>query len=199
MPATQEHAPDGEGGEADGPSWRDRPIDLVDIGRVLGQSARVDRLVDVASVRMCRDDLTVLEEALSYSRAILQADVALLAQGDAPAAAEPEELARELARMLAESPAEDLLSQTHLQDDADPEFDEGLFVRTEHLLAVHQEMARVDLSSPAATSRLRARIEEQLAILTERQATIEARLQQTRAVIIRRYREGLDTATDKPA
>jgi hypothetical protein len=200
MPATHEHAPDDDGSdEGDGPSWRDRPIDLVDIGRILGQSARVDRLVDVASVRMCRDDLTLVEEALTYSRAILQADVAILAQDEAPAAAEPQDLAQELARVLAASPGTDPLSEPHNSGDADPDFDEGLFVRTEHLLAVHREMARVDLSSPAATFRLRAEIEEQLAMLTERQATVEARLQQTRAVIIRRYREGLAPATDKPA
>jgi hypothetical protein len=197
MPATHEHAPDDGSDEADGPSWRDRPVDLVDIGRVLGESARVERLVDVATVRLCRDDLTLLEEALRYARAILQADVAILSQGDTPAAVEPRNLAQQLARVLAEGPGEDPVSGALHAEDPDPEFDEGLFVRADHLLAPHREMARVDLSSPSATFRLRAEIEEQLGILTERQAAVEARLQQTRAVIIRRYREGL--ATDKPA
>jgi hypothetical protein len=184
--------------EVTDPSWRDRPIDLVDIGRVLGESAKVERLVDVATVRMCRDDLTLLQEALSYALTVLQADVALLSKGGAPAAAEPQDLATELARVLAESPEADPILGLG-DEDSDPDFDEGLFVRADHLLALHREMARVDLSSPAATFRLRTAIEEQLAILTERQATIEARLQQTRAVIIRRYREGLASATDKPA
>jgi hypothetical protein len=51
-------------------------------------------------------------------------------------------------------------------------------------------MARVDLSSAVATAGVRALLEEQLGLLTERQAAVEARLQQIRAVIIRRYREG---------
>ena len=59
-------------------------------------------------------------------------------------------------------------------------------------------MARVDLSSAVATAGVRALIEDQLALLTERQAAVEARLQQIRAVIIRRYREGV-AAHDRPA
>jgi hypothetical protein len=199
LPSTHEHAPGDGGDEAESPSWRDRPITLVDIGRVLGESARVDRLVDLATVRMCRDDLTLLQEALSYARAILQADVAILSQGDPPGAVEPRDLAEELAGVLAQSPPEDPPADPGRDHDDDPEFDEGLFVRTDHLLAPHRQMALVNLSSPVATFRLRGLIEEQLAILTDRQAAIEARLQQIRAVIIRRYRAGLASATDKPA
>ena len=79
------------------------------------------------------------------------------------------------------------------------DIDEGLFARTDHLLAAHREMARVDLSSTAATTRVRLLVEEQLAILTERQAAVEARLQQIRAVIIRRYRLAAAPARDRPA
>ena len=52
-------------------------------------------------------------------------------------------------------------------------------------------MARVDLTSSAARGRVLEPIEEQLALLTERQAAVEARLQQIRSVIFRRYREGV--------
>ena len=57
----------------------------------------------------------------------------------------------------------------------------------------------MDLSSAAATGRVRVLVEEQLEILTERQAAVEARLQQIRAVIIRRYRLAADPARDRPA
>ncbi len=39
-------------------------------------------------------------------------------------------------------------------------------------------------------------VEEQLTVLTERQAAVEARLQQIRAVIIRRYRDDEAPAHD---
>ena len=83
--------------------------------------------------------------------------------------------------------------------DADPDIDEGLFIRTDHLLAAHREMARVDLASSAARIRVLELVEEQLAMLTERQAAVEARLQQIRAVIFRRYRDGVASAQDQPA
>jgi hypothetical protein len=79
------------------------------------------------------------------------------------------------------------------------DIDEGLFVRTDHLLAPHREMALLDLASPAARGRVLELIEEQLALLTERQAAVEARLQQIRSVVFRRYREGVESAHDQPA
>ena len=57
--------------------------------------------------------------------------------------------------------------------DPDPDIDEGLFIRTDHLLVAHREMARVDLASSAARIRVLELVEEQLAMLTERQAAVE--------------------------
>jgi hypothetical protein len=59
-------------------------------------------------------------------------------------------------------------------------------------------LARVDRSSAAAADAL-VQVEEQLAILTERHATVEARLQQIRLVILRRYRQEAASARDQPA
>ncbi len=67
------------------------------------------------------------------------------------------------------------------------------------MLAAHREMAGVNLSSPAAATRLQALLEDQLAILTERQAAVEARLQQIRALIIRRYRDAASAVRDQSA
>jgi hypothetical protein len=60
-------------------------------------------------------------------------------------------------------------------------------------------MARVDLTSPAARTRTLESVEEQLAMLTERQAAVEARLQQIRAVIFRRYRDAAAPAHNQTA
>ena len=76
---------------------------------------------------------------------------------------------------------------------------EDLFSRTDQLLSAHQEMAVVDLSSPFDVAGSLAVIEEQLTALTERQEAVEARLQQIRAAVIRRYEEGEASARDQPA
>jgi hypothetical protein len=177
-------------------SLRVQPINLVDIGRVLGESAKVERLGDIP-VRAWRDDLTVIRDSLSYARAVLAADVAILTESG-QSATETQRVVDDLPGVLAavdpdpEWPDQDVL-------DPDPDIDEGLFVRTDHLLAAHREMARVDLTSPAARGRLLELVEQQLALLTERQAAVEARLQQIRAVIFRRYRDAAAPAHDQTA
>jgi hypothetical protein len=175
-----------------------QPIDLVDIGRVLGESAKAERLGDIP-VRAWRDDLTVIRDSLSYARAVLAADVAILTESGPSATTETQQrVVDDLPGTLAavdpdpEWPDQDVLGP-------DPDIDEGLFVRTDHLLATHREMARVDLTSPAAKARLVELVEQQLAMLTERQAAVEARLQQIRAVIFRRYRDAAAPAHDQTA
>jgi hypothetical protein len=178
-------------------SLQDRPLNLVDIARVLGGSAGVDRLDDVP-IRAWRDDLTVIRDALSYARGILAADVAILTEAGLPRVAERLEIVDHLPGVLVSRAPE----TERLEREAsgfDPDIDEGLFVRTDHLLAPHREMARVDLSSLAARARVLEMVEEQLAMLTERQAAVEARLQQIRAVIIRRYRDAVVSAHDQTA
>jgi hypothetical protein len=196
VPAASAHTYPDETDEAGDLSLRLQPIDLVDIARVLGASAKVERLGDIP-VRAWRDDLTVIRDSLSYARAVLAADVAILTESG-PAATETQRVVDDLPGVLAtvspdpEWPEQDVV-------DPDPDIDEGLFVRTDHLLAPHREMARFHLASPAARGRLLELVEEQLAMLTERQAAVEARLQQIRAVIFRRYRDAAATAQDQTA
>ena len=119
--------------------------------RVLGESAKAERLGDIP-IRAWRDDLTIIRDSLSYVRAILAADVAILTEAGSSATPESPRVADQLAGVLAavtpdpQWPDQDVL-------DPDPDIDEGLFVRTDHLLAAHREMARVDLTSSAARSR----------------------------------------------
>ena len=136
-----------------------------------------------------RDDLTLIRDSLSYATAILAADVAILSDaGTQGTTAGPDIVTSSRAGSLGSRRGPMACRGLDDLDDLDVDIDEGLFARTDHLLAAHREMARVDLSSAAATAGARALVEEQLAILTERHAAVEARLQQIRAVIIRRYR-----------
>ncbi len=208
MSATRAPVPGNGGDNAAELSLQDRPIDLVDIGRVLGASAHVERLGAAAPIRAWRDDLTLIEEALSYARAVLTADVAILANAGSPSPSEPESIIDELSSVLADGLREERWAEPEGEGDDlglddlgldDLGLDESLFIRTDHLLAAHQEMARVNLSSPAAAARVQERVEEQLAILTERQAAVEARLQQISAVIIRRYQIAAEPVRDQPA
>lgn len=207
MTATpRSHAHGNEGDPVGEPPLRDRPIDLVDIGRALGASANLERLGDGA-IRAWRDDLTLIRESLAYARTVLAGDVAILSQSGPPGGSEPETVVDELSRMLAAVPEELQRSEPEPREgdifdpsfEDDLAFDDGLFLRADHLLAAHQEMARVNLSSAAAAARVLDLVEEQLAILSEREAAVDARLQQIRAVIIRRYRIAAAPVHDQPA
>ncbi len=197
MPPTDAHAnSDHEAGF----SLRERPIDLIDIARALGESSNIERL-DGAAIRAWRDDLTLIRESLSYALTILAADVAILSQTRSEATTAGPDVDDDLPGSLPLSRDEEQWSAEDLEnlEDLEVAFDEGLFARTDQLLRAHREMARVDLSSAAATAGALALVEEQLAILTERHAAVEARLQQIRAVIIRRYRQAAAPARDRPA
>ena len=191
---------DADGDGAAGLSLRDRPIDLIDIARALGESSNIERLGG-AAIRAWRDDLTLIQESLSYARTILTADVAILSHTRSEGRTAGRALVEELPGRLSSSPSEDQWSADDLEDleDLEVAFDEGLFARSDQLLSPHREMARVDLSSTAATAGALALVEAQLAILTERHAAVDARLQQIRAVIIRRYRQAAAPARDRPA
>jgi hypothetical protein len=200
VPAASAHTYRDEPGEADKAgelSLHMQPIDLVDIGQVLGESAKAERLGDIP-IRAWRDDLTVIRDSLSYARAVLAADVAILTESGPATATETQRVVDDLPGVLAAvSPDPQWPDQDVV--DPDPYIDEGLFVRTDHLLAIHREMARLDLTSPAARARVLELAEEQLAMLTDRQAAVEARLQQIRAVIFRRYRHAAAPAHDQTA
>ena len=200
MPPTDAHADSDD----DAGLWRrDCPINLIDIARVLGESANVERLGG-AAIRAWRDDLTLIRDALSYARAILAADVAILSDPGSQKPPAGRNVVDALPQSLSSSPGEDQWSPGDpeaLEDleDLDLAIDEDLFARTDQLLAAHRALARVDRSSAAATAVALAQVEEQLAILTERHATVEARLQQIRLVILRRYRDEAASARDQPA
>jgi hypothetical protein len=196
VPAAHAHAHGDEDDATGDPALRNRPIDLVDIGLLVGASALVGR--PGAPTRAWRDDLTLIREALSYARSIMASDVAILSRAGAPQPKTRPAVVDDLPNVLVGSPPEGPWSEP---DDVgtDLEFDEGLFIRADHLLALHREMATVDLTSAVAVGRLRERMEEQFAMLTERQAAVEARLQQIRAVVIRGYQAAAAPARDRPA
>ena len=199
MPPTDAHADSDDAAEL----WRrDRPLNLIDIARVLGESAHVERLSG-AAIRAWRDDLTLIRDSLSYARAILAADVDILSDAGSQKPPAGRDVVDTLPNSLSSSPSAsaDQWSPGNLEDleDLDLAIDEDLFARTDQLLAVHRALARVDRTSAAATAVALDQVEEQLAILTERHATVEARLQQIRLVILRRYREEAAAARDQPA
>jgi hypothetical protein len=202
VPPTDTHAESGDVAEL----WlRDRPINLIDIARVLGESANIERL-DGAAIRAWRDDLTLIRDSLSYARAILAADVAILSESGSQRPPAGRDVVDTDPSGLSSSPDpdQDQWSAEDIDDLGDLEgldlaIDEDLFTRTDQLLAAHRALARLDRSSAAATAGALAQVEEQLAILTERHATVEARLQQIRLVILRRYRQEASPARDQSA
>ena len=132
MSPTDAHA-DGEG--AADPSLQDRPIDLIDIARALGESSNIERL-DGATIRAWRDELILIRESLSYARTILAADVAILSQSRSEGTTAGRDVVDELPSRLTSSPGEEQWSAEDLADleDLEVAFDEGLFARTDQLL-----------------------------------------------------------------
>jgi hypothetical protein len=197
VPPAQAHAEDeGDAGADVAPG--DRPIDLVDIAMALGESANLQRLGQRAPIRAWRDHLTLLRDSLSYAVDVLTADVAVLSRPGSDPPAEPFDVVAEAPGGRADEPGEGEWPRLDLED-FDVVIDEGLFARTDQLLTAHREMARVDLSSASATADVLVLVQEHLAILTERHAAVDARLQQIRAVIIRHYRQGATPLRDLPA
>jgi hypothetical protein len=196
VPPAEAHAEGDDDGAEVAPG--DRPFDLVDVARALGESANLQRLGQRAPIRAWRDYLTLIRDSLSYAVDVLTADVAVLSRPGAERATEPLDVRPEPLGGRADEPDDGPWPPLDLED-FDVAIDEGLFARTDQLLTAHREMARVDLSSPGATAEVLALVQEHLAILTERHAAVDARLQQIRAVIISHYRQAATPARDLPA
>lgn len=205
MPAADTEA----GDDGPGRPLPDHPLTLADIDHLLEVSEEVDRPGSDDVIRLWRDDLTLALEALSYARAILAADVAVLRRAGARATASgdvalgggsPADLPADLPGVPAPtSEGHPVPVPRPSGEFVEPEIDPDLFVRTDQLLRAHDEMAEVDLTSPFDIAGSLAVIVEDLEALAARQDRVEARLQEIRAAIIRRYQDGTEAARDQPA
>ncbi len=74
--------------------------------------------------------------------------------------------------------------------------DGEIFVRSDWLMAAHQEMAHADLSSRDEVTRVLGELEAQLNDLAQRHEAVEVRLQEIRAAIVRQYKDGRVPARD---
>ena len=204
MPSGHADAADGDAHDGADLSLRNHPITLADIDHLLEVSADVERRGQGAPIRVWRDDLTLVLEALSYARAILSADLVILRQAGATGGEQAKRLLDDVPVVPGAGPEAGQSSHptggpTEPEPEPEPELSEDLFSRADQLLAAHQEMAEVDLTSAFDVAGSLAVIEEELAALTECQHQVEARLQEIRAAVIRQYQEGPGTARDQPA
>jgi hypothetical protein len=201
VPSANTHAPDG-GAYARAHAWGltlpDRPIEVADIDQLLETSADVELLGRGAPIRTWRDSLTSVLELLTYARAILAADVAILRHSPAFEGPDGQPTVDELPGVLSSRSWGDGWSEPTYGPD-DWEMDENFFVRSDQLTSAHLQMARTDLSAPADVARTLAVVEEQLTVLTERHEAIEARLHQIRGAVVREYQRGAAPARDRPA
>jgi hypothetical protein len=76
--------------------------------------------------------------------------------------------------------------------------DPAVFARSDTLLAVHAEMASVDLSSAGDVRRVLAVLEEQLAALTTRHVAVEARLEEIGVAALRENGHGAIPSSNRP-
>ena len=197
MQSARLHAQGGGGPYSWGLSLPDRPILLVDIDRLLETSADVELLGRGAPITTWRDALTAILELVTYARAVLAGDVAILRHGIAAEQSVVDYLPRVLASR--EGVAEDAGWTDEEWDEWETEFDLAVFDRADQLLSAHHEMARVDLTSPADVARVLAVVEDQLAALTSREQAAEVRLRQIRVALVRRYQEDAAPARDQSA
>jgi hypothetical protein len=202
-PVPSADAPDGDTHayihtHAWGLSLPDRPIQFADIDQLLETSADVELLGHRAPIRTWRDALTAVLQLLTYARAILAADVAVLRHSPAFEGPDGQPTVDQLPEVMSARSWGDGWSEPAYGPD-DSAMDENFFIRSDHLMSAHLEMAWTDLSAPADVARALVTIEAQLTALTERQEAVEARLQQIRGAIVREYRQQAAPARDRPA
>jgi hypothetical protein len=189
VPSAHAHLYEDGGDGAQEPSPWDHPIRLADIDQILEESAGVEHAGGVAPIRVRRDELTLVLEALAYARWVLASDVALLRHCLATGGSDSQTVVDELPKVMASQPWGEGWSAPC--DPGDSSWMEReVFVRCDQLMSTHLEMARTDLSSPDDVTRQLERLEQQLTVLTERQDAVVIRLTRIRAAIVRQYHEG---------
>jgi hypothetical protein len=167
----------------------ERPILLADIDQVLAESAVLERTRGASPIRVWRDELTLALESLAYARAILAADVSILRHSLVADGSDPQDVVDDLPTVMNEHPWGDGWSESEEEDDLE-RLDLAVFARSDRLVAAHEQMAHVDLSSTEDVERVLRELEAQLSELTGRQQAVQIRLQQIRAAIVRQYQEG---------
>ncbi len=192
MPSAHAHAYDDDEFSPGDLSAEERPILLADIDRSLGESAVLERTRGASPIRVWREELMLALESLAYARAVLAADVAILRHSLAAGGADQQAILDDLPSVMAAHTGDDEWSDSpEAHDPGRLELDLGVFVRSDRLVAGHEQMALVDFSSSEDVELLLGELEMELAELTERQDAVELRLQQIRAAIVREYQEGL--------
>ncbi|HXN60924.1 MAG TPA: hypothetical protein VN886_10775 [Acidimicrobiales bacterium] len=176
-------------------AWADEsPILLADIDQILEESAHVERARASDPIRAWRDDLKVALDSLAYARAVLAADVGILRH--CLAAPHQQAVVDDLPSAMTTRTWGDGWSAP-AEDEPDPARVDGeIFVRSDWLMAAHQEMAHADLSSREEVTRVLGELEAQLNDLAQRQEAVEVRLREIRAAIVRQYKDGRVPARD---
>ena len=198
MPSAQAPVPDDDAGRAarGGPD-DEQPILLDDVDRVLQESAGAADAHGASPVRAWRDTLRRSLEALIYARSVLADDVAILRHRLATDVPSGKEVVDDLPDVLAgRSWGEGWSAPQSPASGAD--LDPGVFARADALVAVHSEMAAVDLTSPEDVRRVLALLEAQLGALVSREEAVQARLEEIRAAILRQYEEGVIPSQNWP-
>ena len=163
MPSAHAQAYDDDEFDPDDLSAEERPILLADIDRSLGESAVLERTRGASPIRVWREELTLALESLAYARAVLAADVAILRHSLA-GGADQQAIVDDLPSvMAAHSGGDEWSDSPEAHDPGRLELDLGVFVRSDRLVAGHEEMALVDLSSSEDVELLLGELEMELA------------------------------------
>ncbi len=168
MPSAQAHSPgdDADRREAGDTEGMDHPILLAEVDDALRDSADVARRRSLERSVAWGDSLFVILETLTYACSVLADDVRILRHRLATDAPSSKEVVDDLPRALTTSSwGTDRSAPDDRSDRA--ELDPAVFARSDTLLAVHAEMASVDLSSAGDVRRVLAVLEEQLAALDD--------------------------------
>jgi hypothetical protein len=179
VPSAQAHLPDDDADrrEAGESGDQEHAILLEEIDDALRESAAVGDTHGAGAIATWRDSLTRILETLTYAGSVLADDVAILRHRLATDAPSSKEMVDDLPRALATSSSgQDSSAPEDRSDGA--ELDPAVFARSDALLAVHAEMASVDLTSAGDVRRVLAILEEQRAALTTRHVAVAARLEE---------------------
>jgi len=171
-------------------------VRVEEIDRLLDSTSTVGTDVPVERIRVWRDELAHVAVLLAYARHVLSVDVRVLREAvDSPGTsftATVESLPRTLATaslgggwsLSPDSPA----TMASAEQLADGEADE--------LLALHMKIASADIAKPSDLEPLVTELETQLAEVTRRWESAEARLRNLQSQLVAKYKTGEASVDD---
>ncbi len=152
--------------------------------------------MSVERIRAWRDELAHIAVLLAYPRHVLSVDVRILREASETPGTSFASVVDSLPETLASA---SLGGGWSLSPDAPATMNSAeqlIEGEADELLALHQRLARADISTPADLAPLMADLEDELAAVTRRWEDAESRLRNLQSQLVTKYKTGQASVDD---